>query len=266
LVVELRVPSVTVANQTIDKVIESFQVAVAKLNQDQQAKLGVDRLTVKTPDGQIVVDWIDDLELTSGTGYWAPGITNYWFPSPPVGSSDTDPLATTSTLVLPTNSPALQQAATDDNGIQAVPTEQAQALAGEILSVVKNQSFQLGDYSVQSYGIWDSSQPLFVAELANPAEPRATICVVIQKNVSASAVPTQPNIESLQTAGLVSGYVRDSSPVNAQVVVLLPNGTTVNIASIGMKTDKLSIPMPINTDGLKKLAEVVIDQFGTTQF
>ena len=75
-------PSVTEANQTIDKVMLWFEVEVAKLNRDQQAKLGVSRITIKTPDGQIVLDWVDDLELGQATGYWADGITNYWFPTP----------------------------------------------------------------------------------------------------------------------------------------------------------------------------------------
>lgn len=82
LVTELRVPSVTEANPTIDKVVELFQATVAKLNRDQQAKLGVSRITVRTPDGQTVLDWVDDLELGQATGYWADGITNYWFPTP----------------------------------------------------------------------------------------------------------------------------------------------------------------------------------------
>ena len=82
LVVELRVPSVTEANESIDKVMLWFEVEVAKLNRDQQAKLGVSRITIKTLGGQAVLDWVDDLELGQATGHWADGITNYWFPTP----------------------------------------------------------------------------------------------------------------------------------------------------------------------------------------
>ena len=84
---KLSVPSVTEANQTIDKVMEWFEATVASLNRDEQAKLGVLHVIITAPSGESVVDWTEDFVNGHATGHWASGITNYWFPVPPVAGA-----------------------------------------------------------------------------------------------------------------------------------------------------------------------------------
>jgi hypothetical protein len=83
----LRVPSVAEANRTIDEVMLWFETAVASLNREKDAKLGALVVSIKTPGGENVVDWTDDLVTGIATGQWAPGITNYWFPHPDTTAS-----------------------------------------------------------------------------------------------------------------------------------------------------------------------------------
>jgi hypothetical protein len=48
---------------------------IARPNRDQPAKLRVSHITAETPDGQIVVDWVDDLELSRAAGHGTDAIT-----------------------------------------------------------------------------------------------------------------------------------------------------------------------------------------------
>jgi hypothetical protein len=83
LLTKLQVPSVEVANASIQEVMGWIEAKVAALNRDSQVRLAGLHVYVQTPSGQMVVDWTEDLAGGTATGNWAGGITNYWFPSPP---------------------------------------------------------------------------------------------------------------------------------------------------------------------------------------
>lgn len=77
---ELQVPSAAEANLTIRDVMEWFEVKAAAINHDGQAKIDGLHVNIKTPGGEMIVDWTEDLVAGLGTGHWADGINNYWFP------------------------------------------------------------------------------------------------------------------------------------------------------------------------------------------
>lgn len=89
LLTKLQVPSVEVANASIQEVMGWIEAKAAALNRDSQVKLAGLHVYVQTPSGQMVVDWTEDLVGGMATGDWAGGITNYWFPSPAPPQSTT---------------------------------------------------------------------------------------------------------------------------------------------------------------------------------
>jgi hypothetical protein len=89
LVTKLQVPSVEVANVSIQEVMGWIEAKAATLSQDGQVRLVDLHVDIQTPTGEMVVDWTEDFAVGTATGHWAGGITNYWFPSPPPAESTT---------------------------------------------------------------------------------------------------------------------------------------------------------------------------------
>jgi hypothetical protein len=93
LAVDLTVPSVQQADPTIADAMFWLEKTIHSLNSDKRAGLDVLHVVVTAPMGETVVDWTEDAATGNGTGHWAGGITNYWFPHPDTTNSTSTTLA-----------------------------------------------------------------------------------------------------------------------------------------------------------------------------
>jgi hypothetical protein len=98
------------------------------------------------------------------------------------------------------------------------------------------------------------------------AAPRFVLSLVLQKNIEALHWVPDNNSSPVSVAGSTSGWVKDNLPFNAQVVILLPDGATVNVSESALHTDEGEGSVPLDLSGLKKVVEFVAQQFGTVSY
>jgi hypothetical protein len=108
-------------------------------------------------------------------------------------------------------------------------------------------------------------QPLVLLDFA-VGEKMPSVSIGIQKNISQDQFSRIPDVvgasERMQVAGCVDGIFEDVGD-RFQVLLLLADGTVVNVASIGYGPKR---PAPIGAAETKELAQIVATEFAPTAF
>lgn len=147
-------------------------------------------------------------------------------------------------------------------------TQRVLALGEAILSSAEDRIPQLAGLSVvTSLEYQYPEQPLVLLDFA-VGEKMPSVSIMIQKNISQEQFSGIPNVvralpsERMQVAGCVDGIFENVAG-RFQAILLLTDGTVVNVASIGYGPER---PAPIGGEETKELAQIVATEFAPNAF
>ena len=147
-------------------------------------------------------------------------------------------------------------------------TQQTKALAEQIAAAVEAEFPALAGAAISAHGVQDvpNMRPFHVQLVDDLATPHWVLTLVLQKNVTDISRVAPDKSSQVDLAGSTSGWVKDNLPFNAQVVILLDNGTMVNVGESALHTDEGEGPVPLDISDLKKVVELIAQQFGTVSY
>ncbi|MFC1879223.1 hypothetical protein ACFLZW_04860 [Chloroflexota bacterium] len=99
LKLDLVAPTLEAANDALPSFIPSLRPLLSKVNKQPGSRIAIVRLDLVDADGNFLLEYIWDLELSRETWHMAEGITGGWFSRPP------DPLPTPTPSTVPEDNP-----------------------------------------------------------------------------------------------------------------------------------------------------------------
>jgi hypothetical protein len=181
-------------------------------------------------------------------------------PDTGVASTETTVILESQTTVEPADVPNIPDQP------EVLVTQRALTLAEAILASAGARIPELAGLSVISALEYQyPEQPLVILDLA-VGEKMPTVSIGIQRNISAEQFSRIPDVvgalpsERMQVAGSVDGIFEDVAG-RFQALILLADGTVVNVASIGYGPQR---PAPIGAAETKELAQIVATEFAPT--
>jgi hypothetical protein len=189
--------------------------------------------------------------------------------TPPV-SPETGVAGTETTAVLESHATVATVESADVPNIPGQPevlaTQRALTFAEAILASAAARIPELAELSmITALEYHYPEQPLVLLDFA-VGEKTPSVSIGIQKNISQKQFSGIPDVvgasERMQVAGCVDGIFEDFGD-RFQVLLLLADGTVVNVASIGYGPKR---PAPISAAQTKELAQIVATEFALTAF
>jgi hypothetical protein len=149
---------------------------------------------------------------------------------------------------------------------EVLATQRALTFAEAILASAAARIPELAELSmITALEYHYPEQPLVLLDFA-VGEKTPSVSIGIQKNISQKQFSGIPDVvgasERMQVAGCVDGIFEDFGD-RFQVLLLLADGTVVNVASIGYGPKR---PAPISAAQTKELAQIVATEFALTAF
>ena len=147
-------------------------------------------------------------------------------------------------------------------------TEQTKALAEQMIVAIAAEFPALADAVISEHGVQDvPTMRVFRAHFVDDlVTSHWVLTVVLQKDVTDISRVAPGNSSSVNLAGSISGWEKDNLPFNAQIVILLPDGTTVNVSESALHTDEGEGHVPLDIPGLRRVVELMAQQFGTVRY
>jgi hypothetical protein len=169
-------------------------------------------------------------------------------------------------LLIPTEA-VLEEPGADASVIE-VATPETQALARQVLAALQEQFPPLAGAVINSHGIMDAPRMReFAVHFTDDMKtPHWTLFLVLQKDVASISGGALEKTSPLSLAGARAGWIKDNLPFNAQVVILLKDGTMVNVGEGALHTAEGEGQVPLDLSELKRAVELIAQQFGAVGF
>jgi hypothetical protein len=147
-------------------------------------------------------------------------------------------------------------------------SEASQVLARQVGDALGKEFPALADAVVCTHGFRDfPGQKLFEAQLGDSLSgPHWVLTVILQKNSASVGGISGSETSPVSLAGSTAGWVKNHAPYNAQVVIRLADGTTVNLSEQALYADGALKNMPLDVDELKAATAVIAEQFGVVEY